>query len=500
MSTFRQLLFFILLAGITFQCFAQQSTIEVQTDISCGSDSLVIRLHSPTNTDYSIEYANLPDGNWSPLDITLRGDSTWLITFDSVTLFKLRAVALTDTSNNIEFNWTSQLSLDLNITPPNCQQDNGSVELIVTGGRGTYEYSFDNSSFSTNNHFSGLGAGNYAIAVRDTSQCELIDTIDLKKIDMLREIAAFRNQTCGDSNGIITLNTYDGFPPYEYRLNDGPYQPNNTFDSLIAGTYTYRIKDSLGCAITNELTIEHFPAPVISDVSNINPSCGSTGSIEVSTQGGTPPINYSINPIRFQQTGYFGNLLAGTYTVKIIDAYNCEDTVNVSLTQINELNIDDTTLTDASNCVNADGLFEITALGTEPIKYVLNESDTSDIGIFDSLTAGNYELTVYDSCGATERIEFIIECPIDTSNTGIGDMQLTGLSIYPNPFTNSLKIIDESMEFEPVTLKIVDIKGILVKTVYEPGEELILEDLQKGIYIIQLVRREQTGYYRVVKH
>lgn len=53
-----------------------------------------------------------------------------------------------------------------------CGTQTGAIEVDVTEGEGTYEYSLDGTTFSSNNTFTDLEPGNYTITVRDENECQ----------------------------------------------------------------------------------------------------------------------------------------------------------------------------------------------------------------------------------------------------------------------------------------------------------------------------------------
>jgi hypothetical protein len=53
------------------------------------------------------------------------------------------------------------------------------------------------------------------------------------------------DETCaGKANGAITINAAGGTTPYLYAINNGTYQPSNTFSNLVAGIYVSKVKDA----------------------------------------------------------------------------------------------------------------------------------------------------------------------------------------------------------------------------------------------------------------
>ena len=78
--------------------------------------------------------------------------------------------------------------------------------------------------------------------------------------------------------------------------------------------YVVTVTDLLGCTIQDSIEIDQ-PLPYILSVAQTNIGCfgDSTGSIDISVQGGTSPYAYSWT--NGMMTQNISNLLSGTYAV-----------------------------------------------------------------------------------------------------------------------------------------------------------------------------------------
>lgn len=59
-----------------------------------------------------------------------------------------------------------------NIQDATCFEDTGAITVAATGGDGTYTFSLDGGSFTSNTGFDGVSSGSHSIMVKDGNNCE----------------------------------------------------------------------------------------------------------------------------------------------------------------------------------------------------------------------------------------------------------------------------------------------------------------------------------------
>ena len=132
--------------------------------------------------------------------------------------------------NRITFKTTDCVPLNIvtvyTVEEPNCDDNNGRIQMYVTGGSGTYVFSVNGSAFTKypNNIITNLTAGTYTIAVKDTAQlaCDstVIDNVVLHNATTHLSVllTATNAPTCGGEGALFVAVT-GGSGNYSYKLN-----------------------------------------------------------------------------------------------------------------------------------------------------------------------------------------------------------------------------------------------------------------------------------------
>lgn len=227
--------------------------------------------------------------------------------------------------------------------------------------------------------------------------------------------------TCnGFADGFASVEVVGDFDPYQYSWNGEPLSAAASYTDLSPGNYTLQIINNLGCDTMLYFEIQE---PEILDVSLVlleHVLCFGyeTGSIQLTSEGGTMPYTYAWNEIPSHTTASAENLGAESYTIYVTDANNCADSITLEITQPNELTVD--FISEEPSCFNGDD-GSITADvngGVTPYKYAW--SSGQDTPMIDTLVSANYALTNTDENGCTLVSELFLDqpTPVQASITG----------------------------------------------------------------------------------
>ena len=236
------------------------------------------------------------------------------------------------------------------ISPITCFGDSdGTGRYLVDGFNTTYSYSIDGGTVFTGQNsgtvdLTGLAAGSYVITVTDEeTNCTDTATLTIEgpaaalNIDLLDVDA----MSCQNGNiGSVNVNTSGGWGGNRYTLTQpdsstrGP-QNSPVFAGLSQdGTYTVSVTDLNGCTVTDTFSLNALSTPVLTVDNAASDFCYDAfdaASLVVNATSGSAPYEYRINGGPLGASNSFTGLTPGTYTIEVVDANDCRDTVTATI-------------------------------------------------------------------------------------------------------------------------------------------------------------------------
>lgn len=259
---------------------------------------------------------------------------------------------------------------DISILADGCSGvDNSVIRLSIAGNEGPIFTSWSGGNgigtFDNMQEAGPLPEGDYLVSVSDGSGCppEMAGPIQVRNrgVVMLASASVTPSNPCSPTGAIEVAVAGGGTPPYTIRLINPSTGANLdsipgviageliTFDSLAGGVFgrAYRVvaTDAVGCdsAPDSYVLINAAPpaftlAPADQIITAPNCFGEATGSLVVAAGGGMEPYAYRwidypertsgrVLPPGDTQT----DLPAGTYSIEIMDANTCLDTVMLTL-------------------------------------------------------------------------------------------------------------------------------------------------------------------------
>ncbi|MCX7954136.1 MAG: gliding motility-associated C-terminal domain-containing protein [Bacteroidales bacterium] len=310
-----------------------------------------------------------------------------------------------------------------------CSAPNGQIIINATSQFIPLQYSIDNGAhYSTVNTYSNLSANTYYIVVQNSMGCTSTTIATIVNVSGVQILSVNKtNPLCyGDCNGTITINATGG--NNTYYLNNQSQGNNSTFMNLCAGTYNIMVVDQNECMAQTQVTLTNPPELFTSfSTSSIICNDDSTGFIDLSVVGGTPPYSYLWSNAKTTEDIY--NIPFGTYYVTVFDANNCiiKDTIKV---------IGSSTININFHYDQATSELTLQILGGTP-PYTFEWSNNSNLPSITIDQVGHYTVTVTDSYGCTNSATYIYDVDllipnfITPNNDGKNDrLQIKNIQFY----------------------------------------------------------------------
>ncbi len=140
---------------------------------------------------------------------------------------------------------------------------NGSITASATGGVAPYTFSKDNGvTFQASGIFSNLAVNTYGVVAKDANGCLSTSSnvvVGATCPTINTSAATTTTVKCEAGSGTITI-TATGSTGLTYNINGGAFQASNVFNTLVAASYTYGVKDVNGCTATGTSIIAQAPA------------------------------------------------------------------------------------------------------------------------------------------------------------------------------------------------------------------------------------------------
>ena len=373
---------------------------------------------------------------------------------------------------------------------------NGSATVVASGGTVTSGYTYNWSNGGNTATLNNLGAGVYTVTVIDNASCLDVASVTISEPSAITISATRANVFCfGAATGSVSVTVNGGAGNYTYLWNNG--NSTSSLSNIIAGSYDLTVTDANNCVITYNVSIAGPQVPFTGTLSSTNVLCNGAGNGTASytISGGTSPYNYSWSNGSVDAAQ--NQLITGTYTVTVTDALGCLLTpAAITISEPAALSVS-LNSTDASAFGGSDGTASSTVSGgTAPYTYSWsNGANTQNIN---NLTAGTYNVTVTDANGCIYADVVTVDQP-----SSISQMELTNISVYPNPGDKVLNIEMSALNANEVNIQIISIDAKILKSENFNNNFGLIQietaDLSSGMYFIHIQTERGSTRLKWVK-
>lgn len=306
-------------------------------------------------------------------------------------------------SKTIKVNYLPSPLFNLIGTPNACARNNGAINTVINNTINNAPYSFIWSNGARTQNLTNLTNGTYKVTITGANTCVSTDSVVIKFIPTPSVSATLKPSICGKANGQAIITAIGG-DSIQYSKDNNLFTTNNVFNNLIAGQYTFYVKNegcnnSINVIIKDSSNLSSIIATQITDATCNN----NNGSILI--QNNTPTTVFSLNNAPYVTTNLFSNLMAGNYRISVKNSDSC--IVNATVTVLNKgSNLKIKLDTMPTRCQVDIGVITATATGgSGTIKYSLDSINYGLTNRFINLKEGIYKVFVKDSfCTAIDSI------------------------------------------------------------------------------------------------
>ncbi len=233
---------YLLLMSISyiFECQTNFKLTTITQPAFCGQNGSI----TATATEGIPPYTYSIDGVNFQVSNQFTGLAPGSYTVTAKDSFNLTTAILANVPNNC-------VTVSATTTSSTCGNSNGKITAQAGNGTAPYQYSLDGVTYTVNNIFSNLAAGNYTLYTKDgigsvgTANI-IINNIASPQITAVDTVAT----GCNNQSGSIKVTAIGIATPLQYSIDGVSFKTSNVFTGLAQGNYTITVKDTNNCSVT----------------------------------------------------------------------------------------------------------------------------------------------------------------------------------------------------------------------------------------------------------
>ncbi|WP_320020382.1 SprB repeat-containing protein [Labilibaculum manganireducens] len=241
----------------------------------------------------------------------------------------------------------------VDIKPESCP-DKKDAELKINTEKGklfsdgVYHLQLDEENkgnYIPSNYINELGARVYKVKLTDANNCiaskDLAIGIDPNTLH-IGDLTITKPTCSAATNGKIVLQGKNGLAnhavstsSYLYSLDDGNFMSGNEFSNLPSKSFSYRVKDDIGCIVSGTINLNTTVQPISFSLSTTDESCenANNGKIQITDLTHSENLTMTYHLLEPSDkacvAGEYLGLDAGNYNVTISDNNHCSTTKSV---------------------------------------------------------------------------------------------------------------------------------------------------------------------------
>jgi len=390
----------------------------------------------------------------------------------------------------------------------------GSVSAgTIVSSNGNVSYIWKNSSggtVGTTATVSGLAPGTYTLTAKDNCSSVTCSVTITAPAALVMGSCSSTNATCGENNGSVkagNITSSNGTVHYKWVNSSGTTVGTTaTVSGLPAGTYTLTASDNCS-SVTCSACVQSTGSLSCSITSEPAGGCGSTGGnpdviylgygpqstkLAVSVTG-TGPFTYSWSQSNYLSSGSsssptFTPTEGGSYTfeVTVTSSSGCTSTCSITICVLDIR---------ANGCMGQNYVYMCFngCGGGQTVSVCVND-------VPNYLSCGKYTL---GSCNQNCDNQTVRNEDLGGSGTpGTSTIDGFDVMLYPNPFSEQLKMLVITQNDQPIDIHVYDMAGQIVDQALnaQTNYELMLgSQLANGVYLVEVKQGDMKKVFKVEK-
>lgn len=289
----------------------------------------------------------------------------------------------------------------------------GEINLLATGGAGSYEFSVVRNGWQTNHTIAGLKAGAYEVTVRDWNGClQSTPATITEPLPIAIQFDEIEPALCGDAKGKASALLTGGTGDYSYTWTDNQGNSighGSSISGLLAGVYSLTVTDANFCLETKSVGITSTDGPEVRIANIVSASCSylKDGSALIEITDGLGPFDIIWED--GQQSAEAVALASGDHLVRITDSNKCSVVESVKIPAPDSLVIHLVEKTDPQCNGSCDGRLKVAASGgNDHYSFLWDDAEGSEAV---DLCAGQYQVNVTDNKGCLASATYTLDQP-----------------------------------------------------------------------------------------
>lgn len=342
--------------------------------------------------------------------------------------------------------------LDCSATP------NATIKVDISGGKTPYTYTVAKGSGTPGGVINVTGtsftisvaaanADKYTFAITDANGCTTATSATVAPIAPPTVTAVKVDASCnGSATGTVQLTGANGSGGYTYSKDNVTFAAASLFENLLAGNYTFYVKDSKGCTGSVNVTIGE-PVKLTASATATNFTCSVTNTkqsatVTITATDGTAPYTYSFNGSGYTATNTLtvnDNGADQIISYSVRDAKGCTTAVQqITIKKLDPpviVSISGSAILCSPAASTTSTVTVTTTNGVGALAYVITApaSATSNVtgattGVFSGLVADTYTFKVTDAngCFAIQSYTVLPLTPIAVAESKLSDVLCKG--------------------------------------------------------------------------